>query len=488
MISAPRIERPRNANVLPVVAAVLVAVCGCSTVTPEDEQSAKNLPAEGVHLRVAVVDDPDLAKAIDHLRGEWNAQSGAELTIRQVSAAELAKSERLDDVVIAASAQLGELAAQGRIAPLPEKLASSENPAWSEIFGQLRSREAAWGRRPFAVPLGSPVLVCYYRPDLLEKLGRKPPADWTEFQDLSRELADRARPANAVPDQPAPWFGAVSPLAPGWAGQVLLARAAAYASHREMDSTLWNIETMAPLIAGAPFVRALEELAANAALGPQEQLTYDPAAVRRAFWEGKCGLAITWPSAADKTLPETKIPVGFAELPGSDDVYNLADKVWEKRREDEDPRVPLLAVSGRLGMVGKQAARPDVACQFLFWLSSDRWSRQVLAASPATTLFRRSQLQFPQAWVEKQVSAAGVSQYASITQQALSREKGMLPPRIKGRSEYMAALDEAVQQAVRGEKTAQAALDEAAAKWRKINDQNGLDSQRGAYWESLGLD
>ena len=42
----------------------------------------------------------------------------------------------------------------------------------------LRHREATWGTRTVALPLGSRVLTCFYRADLLKKFGKQPPATW----------------------------------------------------------------------------------------------------------------------------------------------------------------------------------------------------------------------------------------------------------------------------------------------------------------------
>lgn len=479
-----------SSRVLGAFCVSLVLLAGCPTVTPEDEAPSSGLPAEGVRLRVAVVDDPALATAISQLQGEWNAQSGAELAVEPMTLEALRAAKSLEvDAVILPSAEVGPLAVKKLIAKVPERLASPDNPMWTGVFSQLRLHETTWAAEPVAVPFGSPVLTVYYRADLLEKLGRKPPKTWAEYQQLSELLADRKRLGEAVPDEGKPWSGAIAPLGPGWAGNMLLARAATYVSHRSIESTLFRIDTMEPLIDQPSFVRALEELVANAALGPREQLDFDPAAVRKAFWAGACGLAITWPTAADKGLPEgAKVEVGFTELPGSPDVFNLADGTWDKRREDESPHVPLLAVAGRMGVVSTKAARPDVAYQLLFWLSTDHWGQQVASATPATTLFRSSQLESPQAWVEKQVSAAQAAAYATTAQQALSRSERLFPPRIPDRAAYLATLDTAVQQAVRGEKKPEEALREAAARWCEITAQHGLDAQKAAYWHSLGLE
>lgn len=487
-----RVQRAQGAGFLFVryVYVLLAGFLGCSAETADHEPPPPMASAQGVRLRVTVADDPPLAQAILQLRGEWTAQTGAELIVRQASARTLAATDKLDaDVVILPSAEVGQLAARKQIVAVPADYVDSDNPAWSDIFGPLRSGEAAWNRLAVGVPLGSPVLICYYRTDLLKRLGCKPPETWSDFQATSELLADPKRRAQAGSDAAWPPFGAIAPLGPGWAGQLLLARAAAYITHRELDSTLFDIDTLEPLIAGPPFVRALKELVANAPFGPPEQLTYDPAAVRRAFWEGQCGLAITWPSAAQKDLPQTKtIPVGFAELPGSKDVYNRAHRRWETRREDEDPHVPLLACAGRLGIVTTEAARKDVAFRLLFWLSGDRWARHVCTASLATTLFRRSHMRAPEGWVERLVPTTAAHQYAAILRQSINREHRLFSLRIPARADYLAALDAAVHHAVRGEKTPEQALREAAAQWRTITERFGVTAQRSAYWHSLGMD
>ena len=135
------------------------------------------------------------------------------------------------------------------------------------------------------MPFGSPVLTCYYRADLLEKLHRKPPRLWTEYEELAKLLAGQ-KPAGS-----GPWCGTIEPLGPGWAGLVLLARAAPYAKHHDQYSALFNVETMEPLVAGPPFVHALEKLVAAAKLGPAKPLGYDPA--RRGRHSGRGSAA--WP-------------------------------------------------------------------------------------------------------------------------------------------------------------------------------------------------
>ncbi|MEN6450770.1 MAG: extracellular solute-binding protein [Thermoguttaceae bacterium] len=507
-----------------LVLALLLA--GCPRSDSVNEPSPSKRPLDGVKLRLAVVNDPALATAIGRLRGEWNAQTGSSLEVIETAENDIARRDSLPaDAVVCPSHLLGTLAERKLLAPVPPDVVRSSQ--WAGLFELLKVREAAWGRETLAVPFGSPVFCCYYRADLLEKLGRRPPQTWADYQDLSALLA-RRKPSGVKA-----WCGTIEPLVPGWAGLTLLARATPAMKHRDNYSALFNIETMEPLIAGPPVVDALEQLVATVKAGPAEPLAYDPAAARAAFWRGECAMALTWPTAArgergegrgeradgkaasktqglaasaasspaDKSQkPEPKLPatlpakvdpkirVGFAELPGSRRVYSLSSRGWETRSEDDDPRVPLLDISGRLGVVSAKSAHTEAAFQLLLWLSDDRNSPQVSAASPATTLFRQSNMRSPMAWVEKPVGPTAAVKYADATEAAFRHEQWVGALRMPGRTEYLAALDEAVASAVRGEKSPLEALLDADAKWRKITDRLGLERQKAAYRHSLGLE
>ena len=213
---------------------------------------------------------------------------------------------------------------------------------------------------------------------------------------------------------------------------------------------------------------------------------------------GECGMALTWPTAAqqrgegkeknDPSKIDLQIRVGFVELPGATKVFNAGNRVWDDRAEDNDSRVPLLAVAGCLGVVSAKSAHIDAAFQLLTWLSDDRMSPQISAASPATTLFRKSHLKFPSQWVEKTISAPGAIQYADATEAAMLHEQWLGALRLPGRAEYLKALDEAVTTAVQGKKPAMDALLQADAQWRKITERLGIERQKSAYRHSLGLE
>lgn len=481
-----------------LVSVVLAAVAGCTDQSRDGDQGAATeveLPWQGIKLELVVAADHELADAVGRLRGEWRGSTGAELAVRQVSEEELLGAESLDaDAVICPAADLGELVERGWLMPLPKGAASSDDLAARDVFEANKTHDASWGSTSYGVTFGSPVFVCMYRADLLKQLDRPPPQSWQEYHELASLLGD-AKKLGITGDAAHDWSGTREPLAEGWAGLTLLARAAAYAKHRNHYSALFDIETMAPLIASPPYVRALDELVSASRLSPESQRA-DPAAVREAFLQGKCGLAMSWPAprAASPTAEQSDrgsqaatFEVGFVELPGGSDVYNPKTQHWEERRGDEARHVPLLGISGRIGCVSASSTHSDAAWQLLAWLSGPKWSDRVAAESRATTLYRRSQLNASEQWVDASIGGPAALEYAQVAERSLSAVEWLGAPRLPGRRRYLDALDHAVAQALLDEATSQAALEAAAAQWAEITAELGLERQRAAYRRSLGL-
>ena len=279
-------------------------------------------PLVGVKLQLVVVDDPAIANAVRGFRDEWNAQTGAEVEVVETTEKQIAAAEPLPgDAVICPAYLLGPLAEAKRLAPVPHSLTRDPNGPWSQTFELLRNQEAVWGNDVYGVPLGSPVLCCYYRADLLAKLHRKPPQTWKEYDELARLLREEGTTSDGLK------HGTVEPLARGWAGIVLLARAAAYAKERDNYTTLFDEKTLEPAIAGPPFVRALEELVAAAKFGPAEQLISilpppGPSSGKAARRWPLAGRPEREPSPLSPAKGESRIPLaGFAELPGATEFY-----------------------------------------------------------------------------------------------------------------------------------------------------------------------
>lgn len=489
---------------------LLVLLPGCDHGSPAT-QNAAPVVTNPAPLRVLVLDDPPLAAAIDQ---QWKMQSDAGITVQQRASSEIGEFKRLGcDVVIYPSALLGDLAERRLIVPLDANtLARSEYDS-ADVF-DLQGQETSWGRHSYGVSFGSPQLVLLYRADWFQKLGVQPPRSWAEYQSLVERLAREPREswtepsaANATNAASGPdsggaggsadteatpgWFATAEPLGPDWGGLVLLARAASYARHASHYSTLFELESMDPLIAGPPFERALGELVAAAKFGPQDAITMSPAEALRRFRSGRCAVALCWPTttgSASEALANSPTTVGFAELPASAEVYDFDAKRWETRPTAEDPQVPLLAIAGRVGSVTRETSNLAASLNLLGILAGPELAGSISPASEHTTLCRVSQANAGAKWLPAELGADAASAYADLVSRTQTRRSWLFAIRIPGRHEYLAALDEAVRQSVAGTHTPAEALGAAAQRWTEITNRRGIDAQRTAYRRNLGLD
>ena len=467
---------------------ILSGVIGCqkgqSPATGEGENKPQPHP-----VRVIVVDDARFAAALDR---EWKARMEDKLELKQMTVEQLESAKQLiADVVIYPSACLGAVSEHDLIAAPSASAYERAQYAQRDVFELQRNAEIRWGRQPMAFSFGSPQLVLMYRSDLFHKRQLQPPTSWREYQDVAEQLT-RAELDELAPPEDQPWSAVCEPLGDGWAGKLLLARAASYASHPSQFSVLFDYTTMEPLIAGPPFVRALAELVTATRLGPADVQQLTPEAARRTIMAGQAAMALCWPShatVADEPLELADgVELRFVQLPGATTAYNVGEKIWTPHDPEEVIHVPLLAIAGRLGSVVKNARRPREAADLLALLAGKEWSERLSPQSPYTTLFRQSQVMHPEVWTDEMLKLEASADYAAVVSATQSQPNHMCCLRIPGWRRYLAVLDQAVLAARSGQKTPQEALSAAADAWKEISNELGKDQQREAYTHSLGLE
>lgn len=460
---------------------VLAISAGCPQ--PPPPASPANAAAK-TPLRVMVVDDPPLATA---LAREWLAHTETKVELVEVTAEKAAAASQLPvDVVIYPPALLGQFATADLLLPLAENALSDPAYARDEILPVLKSVETTWGRRTVAVPLGSPQLVLLYRADLLARQNLQPPKTWQEYAAAVKEFANQ--PESLQPEVEH-WQPTAEPLAAGWAARLLLARAAASALHRDQMSPLWKLEKLEPLIAGPPWVRALEQIVADNRVEGEEQRLLSPTECFAKFQAGECAFAIGWPGSAEKSSAAKlkAAQIGVTQLPGSAEVFQPTTELWEPIAADESTHVPLLSSSGRVASVTRASAQPQVATQFVLWLSGPTVSGRVAAVSSATTVFRTSHFRSGGTWQAPATAQAPLSAYGELLFAQPEAGRRFVLPRIPGEQEYLAALDAAVLSAVQGAQPAATALQQAADEWQAITQRRGVSAQQRALRRSLGL-
>jgi multiple sugar transport system substrate-binding protein len=471
-----------------LLALALVICTGCpNPAAPPPPSSSTTAP-----LRVMVVDDAPLGAAISR---EWLAHTESKLELIDVTSEKAASAAQLPvDVVIYPTALLGQLATRDFLLPLDETMLSEPTYARDEILPVFRAAETTWGRRTLAVPLGSPQFALWYRADLLAELKLDPPKTWQDYEMIAAKLAEKPADLKPAVDY---WQATVEPLADGWAGRLLLARAAASALHRDQLSPLWDLEKLEPLIASPPFVQALEALVkdnAHDAPGPPGNELADrklltPEQCCEKFQAGECALAIGWPGVTAETVaPKLQSEqIGVTMLPGSREMFHPKTQQWEPVNEAEPLHVPLVGLSGRVASVTRASAQPQTATRFILWLSGPKVSGRIAPVSSATTVFRTSHFRSDGTWQAPATIKSQLPAYGEVLFALPAAGRRFDMPRIPGEHEYLAALDAAVLKALRKELPPAEALQQAADQWRAINKERGVTVQQRALRRSLGL-
>jgi ABC-type glycerol-3-phosphate transport system substrate-binding protein len=462
---------------------LLLGLAGC----PSPPQPVSPADVDTTPLRLLVVDDPALGQAIAR---EWQARTEKTLEVMDVAVNDLAKASRLPgDVIVFPSGLLGLLVERRLIVPLDEEPLAQPEFDRRDIFDQIRLREMTWGNRTVAVPLGSPQLLLAYRADIFAELAIAPPSDWTDYQAVLVKLADRAALGDLAPPEDQPWRATVEPLADGWAGQLLLARAAAYAAHRDQISPLFRFDSGEPLIGQPPYSRALRELAAAARAGDFGDTRLAPDEAVAELRAGRAAMALGWlaPDPAAVAVPgaTSKGEIKFALLPGAKLSFNYATKRWDKVESDQPIRVPTLALAGRFAGVSSNSSSMKRSQGFVAWLGGKEVSGQIGPQSRMTTLFRKSHVAQAERW-SGGASPAETESYADALQSALALPQVFPGLRLPGRDEYLTALDQAVQKAVTEETPPAELLEEAAKRWTEITASIGAEKQKNANLRSLG--
>ena len=396
-------------------------------------------PRAAVRLTLLLVDDPKLAAGARLLRGEWAERSGGELVVQELTLDELLAAQQVTaDAIVYPSRHVGTLVARDWLRPVRDSVLRDDAFAFDDLLPLVRNQAMRYADQVYAVSLGEPPLVLAWHsedgtvasaPDTWEKFDQLPPSEASENH-LAVEL---------------------------------IARAASYVDRRNRAELLFDPETLVPRLTSPPVVRALEAMAARSSRG-------DGAAARARF---------TWPTATGLAGDE---PWQFAALPRSDTVFDTIRQQWQPQWDDEPMAV--LGFAGRSVSVTTSSRNATSAFKLLAWLASGDTATQLSSRSHATVWFRQSQSSQADTWLVDR----GGGEVAALVTRLLSSDNSFLLPRLPGIDRYLAALNEAVGQSVRGELPPAEALESASEKWNKLTDGLGPSQQLLAYRRHLGLD
>ncbi|WP_435009145.1 ABC transporter substrate-binding protein [Tundrisphaera lichenicola] len=494
---------PGHPRACSLLLAVALASVGCEG--PKSTENAPARPFAGTRLVVGVVGDPAILPSVKAQQGEWMAQTGAELSIRDEPVDPKAPGDV--DILVFPGDRMGELVDIKALAILPdseilppEPTAEGGEPApepppdtfqYKDIAIAYRDLVTRYGPDRVALPIGGSALVLAYHrkafedPASLEAakaagLALEPPKTWEQFDALARFFHGRDWDGDGSPEAGVALAWGADPEGVG--DSTYLARVASMSLHPDQFSFLLSSETTEPRVTSSPFIESLRSIVALKDFGPPEAGKFDADAARQAFRSGEAAFLIDRAERAATWSTEGSA-VGVAPLPGSDRLFDFSSNTWTKPQPISRPTYLPHGGGWLVGVVAASAKQP-AAVDFARYLAGPDSTNRLRAERGFPMLAVRSS-QLNQGLANPRsapgVEARGWADAVSKTMNAVRVFPGLRVPDAPG---YLADLTKARVAAVEGE-PAEQALEGLAKAWSERTKGLGQARQTWHHRRSL---
>ena len=462
----------------------LINIVGCPSTQPPAASMSQSL--RGQELEIITPRSLSLPARWEVMRQEWSSQTGA--STKLVEYDEKSGFPELPEL----SADSG-----GRLVLIPfRQLCESDRRLTRltavdtrDLFKGLRERALSREREVIAIPVSAPVLVVYYRADLLRAAGLKIPETWDQYHQLVQALESWAQ-----------GLVAVEPLSPDFRATSFFARALAYCKHPENYSVWFDIDTARPTLDSPGFVEGLDVSRRVWSKLPSEVATYSPADCRRLILTGKAAIGLAFePSTAEATDPQATsdglvvqrvegIEIGICRLPGSRRVYNRNSKKWDTIPAGTVHAPSLCGFAGLVAGVMLPSDHPmeTAAFQMLESLNSTALFDEAFATLPKSPC-RESQLEQSAAWFGPTLSTEEASQFIDAVAQSLRDPDLVYELPVIGAEEFRQATSDALGPLIEGKANAEETAERLQKAFTAIVEKLGTDVVRESHRRGLGM-
>lgn len=404
------------------------------------------------------------------------------------------------DAAVFAPQWMVDYVAGGYLEDIGPRIAQDKALQWGDIAPFFRNFSSSFGGKTYLVPLDGDFHMLYYRTDVLEKTGLKPPTTWDEYLAVAKALNGQdfngdgqkgygsciAKKRNAQ----SYWF--VTDVV----GSMIQSKGTS-------QGTFFDPKDMKPLVDNEAFRKGLKFLKESGKYGPPDETNMDVSDTRPLFVSGKCALNLDWGDvgvlAIDPKTSKVIDKTGATLTPGTKEVLNWDTGKLQACTKDTCPNAidgvnhaPYAAFGGWSGGVNAKAnARTkDAAYAFFSYMSQPAQSGvDVTIGATGFNPYRTSQLTYGNAWKKGGMSEKAAGYYLGAIKESLNSPNMILDLRIPQNQKYQqVVLDEAVSRFLAGEIDEDATIKTIADGWADLNEQIGTDSQRKFYQGTLGIE
>ncbi|MEA3289663.1 MAG: extracellular solute-binding protein [Campylobacterota bacterium] len=396
------------------------------------------------------------------------------------------------DIFVVISMWQGMLFGDDHIEPVPQWV--KDKLDWEDVLPIYKNSVLSYNNKAYGIPYDGDCINLYYRKDIFENKQYKdkflkqhgfdlnPPKTWEEYKIIAKffngwdwDNDGKIEYGNAVLRKK----GDIAMLQ-------FFATAAAYAKHPDDKAYFFDPDTLKPRLTTPAFEKALEDYIELANYAPNGAISFAGHDVRNNFVTSNVAMAIDWAdlgiyASQNKISTLNNDQVGYAQIPGSNSVYNSISKQWENRYNE------VSSISGNWSIfINKDSKHKKLAFEFASHMGSKELTGKLVAISGnAVNPSRFSHFKDAKGWIKSGFTEDSARRYLDEITKSLTNKNVVYDITLPGAGQYYQVLDEAVYEALKGDITAKEALKKASEKWEVITDKIGREKQIKYYKASL---
>jgi len=384
------------------------------------------------------------------------------------------------------------------LADLTPKIKADAALKWDDIVPFFQKYGGTYNQKIYGIPVDGDYYMLYYRSDLLEKAGLKPPSTWDEYLAIAKKFHGKDLNGDSIPD-----YGSCLPKKPnhvGWwafwsiAGSFLQTQGTS-------QGGFFDLETMKPLTNNPGFGKALDIYQQTGKYAPPDERKHTMDDTRELFIGGRCALTMDHGNTGTLTIaPNSQVTdkVGTTIMPGSTQVLDrqtgklvACNKLTCPFSINGVNHAPYAALIGWSAGVNASSP-PDVqkaTYAFISYVSQPAQSQiDVTVGETGFNPYRISQLTSIDPWVKAGMSPSAANKYLGGIGASLNNENMMLDLTIPNNNGYQQeVLDTVIAAFLAGDISRDVAMEKITTGWEKLTDKIGREQQKTTYKSSLGL-
>ncbi len=482
------------------------ALLGSVALMPWLSPAAQAGEFDGVTVNVMTFTGPQIAEPLQRRAPDFEKATGAKINIITVPFSDLYQKLLTDwasgtnsvDAAVFAPQWMSDYVVPGYLLDLSSRIAADKKLAEDDVAPFFRDFSQKFNGKTYMVTLDGDFQMVYYRTDVLEKLGKKPPQTWDDYLDIAKAANGQDWNGDGKPD----YGSCISKKRNAQAYWAILSIAGSYLqSQGTKEGIFFDAKDMKPLVNNEAFAAALKIYQESTKYAPADEINLDVGDTRKLFTSGQCALSMDWGDIGTLAIDpkESKVidKVGAVIIPGSRQVLDRAtgklvacDKATCPYATDGINHAPFAAFGGWSGGVSAKANPKvqDAAYAFFAYMSEPKQSNEdVTLGKTGFNPYRMSQFSDLGVWKKAGMSETAAKSYLGAIKQSLDSPNMVLDLRIPQNQRYeQVVLDTSVARMLAGELSIDDTMKTIEDGWNEITDELGRDQQLQAYKATLG--